>query len=290
MTSGERERRATHIPDIGDVSSNNEASVSFFIFADGMIDIGDDGCDWQPTPVYNRGLSEYETEFTAPDGQKRFDIDDWKGKRLLDLGSSAYNLFASQAAVHGVDVVSINPALKHTIDRRKLHQFSASSPDYTTQPSVAALAQNLPFSDFSFDAVIAVYSVPHYLHHVAPPAPNGFLSPAMIEGFYTEEIRSLDQDIIRRAFLEIIRILKIDGKAFLKDDHGVPGPHGAIISQYSPTDGSEVIEVLDDLKQSSNIEYEVHEKELIRDNIMWGINHGPKLFGYSRATILKKQA
>src|SRR6266568_1459956 len=67
-----------------------------------------------PHSLPDRGLGQYLSQLneTAPEGEKIFDIDDWKEKTLLDIGSSGYDRFGMEARARGVRVVSLNPALQ----------------------------------------------------------------------------------------------------------------------------------------------------------------------------------
>lgn len=100
----------------------------------------------------DRGIDKYEKTF----GVK---IAEWKGKKVLDIGSGETEEFSRQAAKLGVEVVSVNPELNEQELREKLQ----SVPDLQRR-SVAAKAQNLPFPSDTFDIAIASRSISIYLH------------------------------------------------------------------------------------------------------------------------------
>jgi len=95
--------------------------------------------------------------------------------QILDLGSGCAEIFAREMAELGKDVVSLNPRLVYPFDAQKAirgevveqRSMFGDIVSYSELPwvgkSVAALAQELPFGDNSFDNVLAVASVPCYL-------------------------------------------------------------------------------------------------------------------------------
>ncbi len=80
------------------------------------------------------------------------------GSRILDIGSGETQRFAREASLSGREVISLNPLLRDS-KWRKLVQTDSSEPPQ----SVAAVAQNLPFTNNSFDTVVSVFAIPMYL-------------------------------------------------------------------------------------------------------------------------------
>lgn len=127
-------------------------------------------------PLTDRSLHEYEQEF----GFKVAEL----GKKVLDLGSGTSERFAREARQYGVNVTSVNPQL---IDPDVRRQRKILGGETTHVNSVAALAQNLPFPNETFDSVVSFYAVPMHLR----------------EAEYTP------------AILEIHRVLKTHGNAYI---------------------------------------------------------------------------
>ncbi|HUQ85712.1 MAG TPA: class I SAM-dependent methyltransferase [Candidatus Limnocylindrales bacterium] len=138
--------------------------------------------------IHDRPLAEYEDRL-------KFPTEEYKGKTVLDIGSGKELKFARQAAKKGVKVISINPELRspdirrnlgHPLKRRVLNKiYHTPQPDERT---VAAVGQDLPIRDNSIDAITAVESVPRYLK---------------------------EEEDIRNAFTEMIRVLKPGGIAYV---------------------------------------------------------------------------
>lgn len=205
----------------------------------------------EPRQTYNRGLSQYESGINelSSTGESLFKIEDWTGKVMLDIGSGGYDKAGMEARRAGVQVISLNPALRKQESRDMLaegvHMNNQRAQDterdiwarqnfikrFFTRPataaemqsdSVAALGQALPLRDGSVDVVVSMYGVPHYLHHhmFGPEASQD-----------TPETRAQDIALITTTFKEIERVLKPGGKAFLKDSYGTPqGPNDVDMS------------------------------------------------------------
>ncbi|GEM_PF-3582332 len=124
----------------------------------------------------NRSLNEHLSELGV---DKPEDL----GKNVLDIGSGEEERFAGEAKQFGINVVSLNPHLMRDKDRKRV----VANPEWQRR-SVAALAQNLPFKENYFDSVVADWSVSHYLE---------------------------DPSEIKKVLLEIMRVLKPGGKAFI---------------------------------------------------------------------------
>lgn len=114
------------------------------------------------------------------------------GDKVLDLGSGASELFARQAAEHGIQVFSVNPKL---VDKKNLEDRTDKIENTTgilsqkgdLHKSVAAYAQALPFKDDEFPTVVSLYAVPLWL----------------------------PEEEYLQAFKEVYRVLSPGGKAFL---------------------------------------------------------------------------
>jgi len=119
------------------------------------------------------------------DSYKEFldlDLDDMRGRAVLDIGSGERESFSKQAADMGVKVISLNPSLKNQASRSIL-QLDKS----WTKRSVAGKAQEMPFGSDIFDYELALYSLPFYL--------------------------SYSREEYRKFISEIVRTLKPGGKA-----------------------------------------------------------------------------
>ncbi len=129
--------------------------------------------------------------------------DDLVGKRIMDLGSGPEERFANEIEAAGIesDVVCVNPDYEHESFKTEV---SDKSPN---RERVAAIAQDLPFEDESFDLIVALESVSRY---AAP------------------------RDSIDEAFswaTELFRVLKEEGEArlwpILELDEHTPENHDA---------------------------------------------------------------
>ena len=124
-----------------------------------------------------------------------------EGKKVLDIGSSSTQRFADEAAKHKVTVVSLSPDLRLKEYRKRIEEHKKNKPKVSRlwskmqwdshkwkELAIAAVAEDLPFKDNSFDAEVGLMSITNYW-------------------------QNLDQ--YKRGFAEIIRTLKPGGKAYL---------------------------------------------------------------------------
>ena len=144
-----------------------------------------DMIDWNEAK-YSSGAQASFEEYCQKLG---LPVDEWAGKRVLDIGSGLSELFAEGARKLDINVISQNPVLADNsmvnIRKRLARDHESTGGGQT----VAALAQELPYKDESFDAEVSLFAVPGYL-------------PEYVEQY-------------RKTFNEIIRTLKPGGKAYL---------------------------------------------------------------------------
>ncbi len=143
----------------------------------------------------------------------KFSVEEYKGGKILDIGSGFGETFSREASKKGVEVVSLNPALVEKTDRKRRDQRVGEDENIK---AVAGLAQELPFDDDSFDAVTALFSVPKFL-----------------------EDKTVEyQD----TFSEMIRVVKSGGKVFIFpiDREKVEGQ--SVVSLVSNLEGVEKVE------------------------------------------------
>lgn len=113
---------------------------------------------YEGTTVSDRSLKEYERDLGI-------DFKNMEGQLVLDLGSGKTQKFAKEASRYNVDVVSLNPEFQYS-DARKLGRPSIIDKikfrNWKSMP-VAAIAQELPFKDNSFDRVFGSWSILQHL-------------------------------------------------------------------------------------------------------------------------------
>lgn len=249
-------------------------------------------------PSYDRSLMDYEIVINEPATDSTlFQTRDWQGKTVLDIGAGGRNLFALEARHYGVRVASINPALadpdhRETLLTALMELRSTSDTDHSRSAaikalrylfgkhlgtpagisSVAALGQELPFADGSFDGIVSVFGVPHYLHHTDP----SILYDQDKITAYTPEVREKDKLLILHALQEVLRVLKPNGMAYLRDNHRA-SDQTTNINGYSPSDGTEVLEAIALLPHTKS---EVHAKRIL--------DIGGATLGIARTVILIK--
>lgn len=113
--------------------------------------------------------------------------DELRDKKILDLGGPMNDIFAKEAEAKGIKVFTVNPKL---IQQQYAHE--TTTPTNNLKPTgraIAALAQNLPYPNETFDLVLAVESIPEYLKD--------------------------NEEEYRKTFSEITRVLKSGGKAII---------------------------------------------------------------------------
>ena len=125
------------------------------------------------------------------------DLEQLRGKRVLEVGSGKSPRFAKEAEKHGVELFSMNPEFKVGDVRKEFLKGNSRIANMLDRmqgknnrpKAAAALAQELPFRDEIFDQIIGEYSVPYYL---------------------PREQKEYDD-----ALSEMVRVLKPGGKAVL---------------------------------------------------------------------------
>jgi len=229
---------------------------------------------------YDRGVDEYLEALNH-----HLDVDDVRGKVIVDIGSGKTSRFGRELTAKGAHVLSVNPALRGEDSRNILQQSldkkhrsdlfwyeetkprqtrlrrwfggrNPEPPEREVPNSVAGLGQALPVRENSADIVVSVFGIPQYLHHLDP---NLAGDDEKILQEYTAEVRDQDKTLIRTSFEEVVRVLKPGGKAYFADTHRTPG-QTKNINPYSPSDGTEVVEVLNSL--NGRLAYEIEEAPL----------------------------
>jgi cyclopropane fatty-acyl-phospholipid synthase-like methyltransferase len=127
---------------------------------------------WEHSSNLDRGFLDYCEELG-------FDLRRFAGKKVLDLGAGVTGRFGTEAAEHGLEVISTNPNwrsegyVEHFIRSPGPHHV----PDWELDPSRLTLAiQDEEWSDFEgeFDAVLSMYAVPAYLKGTLATYERGF--------------------------------------------------------------------------------------------------------------------
>lgn len=170
------------------------------------------------SPLTNRGFDETLTFIGIQSNNL-------EGK-VLDIGSAEAERFARDAKKYGYDIetFSVNPKMsskeerdtrKYLIDRRQqAEMFDYNKTLPTPLEPIAALVQNLPFKDETFDTVISCFAMPLWIPpsdfeqsfkeicRVLKPGKKAFLGP--IDG------RQLDRKISRKVIGLMLDKLKIE--------------------------------------------------------------------------------
>ena len=135
----------------------------------------------------DKGLEAYMFGLNIPS------FDDFKGKRVLDLGAGAHLQFARGLEKAGIkaDVVSFTPAFADKSWRDNIEKRRQSD------KIVTGMAEELPFADASFDRVVSL-DVPEHI------------------GSYERYILYLK---------EIVRVLAPDGVAYIGPASEMKAPH-----------------------------------------------------------------
>ncbi len=131
-------------------------------------------------PTSNRGLDKYLLDL-------KLTKEELSGKRILDLGSGTRR-FAKEVEDNGIkaEVFSIDPIFEDPNQKVEkgadelAGQLAETDRPSITKKTVAALGENLPFKDNSFDLILAEYSLPAHA-----------TSEKQIDEFFQDAIRSL---------------------------------------------------------------------------------------------------
>jgi ubiquinone/menaquinone biosynthesis C-methylase UbiE len=153
------------------------------------------------------------------------DQTDFKGKKVLDIGSGVPDNFSQGVKQFGGHVVSISPALVNEYERGRVK----SSQD-EGKNSLAARSQELPLKEESFDLVVSYWAVPAYLPR-------------------TNETEGYDRDLYEQeaglSINEMLRVLKPAGEIRLAPIgirlHGDPGDEGLIVDALGQKTKDELI-------------------------------------------------
>lgn len=101
-------------------------------------------------PITDRSLEAYCDYFGLT-------IEEFRNKKILDLGSGEKEKFSKQVADKvNAEVYSLNPQLRRWQVRKKLKGFFIEDPKWQGK-SVAGLGEELPFKDKSFDMITSLY-------------------------------------------------------------------------------------------------------------------------------------
>lgn len=125
--------------------------------------------------VTERGLKDYKDLLQIPITRE------FLGEKVLDLGSGVTGRFAKEAAEQGIEIYSLTPAF----NKPGIRKFLKSAKCLPT----AGLVQDLPYKSNVFDSVLSVWAVPAHI----PQNKKDYIE----------------------SFKEIVRVLKLGGRAFL---------------------------------------------------------------------------
>lgn len=141
---------------------------------------------WERGSTFNTAASESGQDLKSYEETLGFNRKELQGLTVLDLGSGATEKFSRELKQAGIEVnvISLNPdyTQKHARD------MAREKSDWQGK-SVAAIAQELPFKNQSFDRVLGMNSVTLYSN----PRQNS--------------------EATRRWLNEIVRVLKPGGEA-----------------------------------------------------------------------------
>lgn len=122
-------------------------------------------------------------------------IEELKGKKILDLGSGRLQRFPRellQKIEDKAEVVGLDITLKEEERRKEIKEAQPYLYNSDKLGLIAASFLQLPFQDNSFDLVLSLYGMPLYL---------------------TSEDEKKSKENIRRSVMEILRVLKPGGEA-----------------------------------------------------------------------------
>ncbi len=122
-------------------------------------------------------------------------IEELKGKKILDLGSGRLQRFPRellQKIEDKAEVVGLDITLKEEERRKEIKEAQPYLYNSDKLGLIAASFLQLPFQDNSFDLVLSLYGMPLYL---------------------TSEDEEMSKENIRRSVMEILRVLKPGGEA-----------------------------------------------------------------------------
>lgn len=81
----------------------------------------------------------------------------WEGKKILDLGAGVKGAFAEDLKRRGINAEVVSFSLHYT-------DKEISGEQEKEIPKIAGNTLNLPFKDNTFDLVVSVLAIPHYLN------------------------------------------------------------------------------------------------------------------------------
>jgi len=151
-------------------------------------------------PKWSKGTSERdgrERDLETYEGMLGFSKEDLKGKNVLDIGSGEKEVFSKELKDDiGVGVVSVNPDFS-------MEDFGkhVKNKPVEERKSLAAIGQELPFKNETFDKVFSLYALTTFASHDAESIrqwmseitrvlkPGGEIRLAPIGAYSEEEIR-----------------------------------------------------------------------------------------------------
>lgn len=109
------------------------------------------------------------------------DFMEMRGKLGLDIGSGRSEKFSKEGAKIGLKIISMAPYLKDGMPRLEDGEIDPTFLQDWQKLSVGGIAQEIPFTDNTFDYEVGLFSVPYYLP----------LASEEYEVFFKEVLRTL---------------------------------------------------------------------------------------------------
>ena len=160
----------------------------------------------QPTA---RRFSEYADALRLGEA----DLENLRGKRVLDIGAGASN-FSQECNRRGIFAVALDPMARRAM---KAHDLG---PKFASESRlVAGVAEALPFADESLDLIVSMNSA--LAHPVDMPVARQFLHPSKMDAEATLEAWS-------REYFESLRALRRGGEMRIYPYGGKSG------AEYTP--------------------------------------------------------
>ena len=160
------------------------------------------------------------------------EVDDLRGKKILDIGSGHDN-FGQEARKLGLDVVSIDPDYHIPEAKWRLRTHYGGSGFHVSEGTTAfaAVAENLPFNKGCFDLIIAIRSLPEYsvtsksplraieeMHRVVKRNGQLRIFPFIIDPSIALNIRGRKRQVYEQAFSRFERFNRPNLRKVLNKD------------------------------------------------------------------------